>query len=169
MPLGIIVSDSTQPNTAEQYKGIHIKTKNGKMIIIFGQNEQAASNDAYLVIPVVTLPGGRSHEYIVASVHGDSGTAQQAKDSVALVVGMENDTEVIIKPSVVIPNALASAETGCRFVPGVPDYLNTITIQKFQTFYHQVRGGDISGTRIMANKPISVFSGHECANVPLSN
>ena len=169
MPLGIIVSDSTQPNTAERFKGIHIKTKNGKRIVVLGQNEQVASNDAYLALPVVTLPGGRSHEYIVASVRGDPGDAQQAKDSVALVVGTENDTEIIIKPSVVIPNALASAETGHRFVPGVPDYLNTITIQKFQTFYIQVHGGDISGTRIMANKPISVFSGHECANVPLSS
>ena len=169
MPLGIIVSDSTQPNTAERFKGIHIKTKDGKKIVVFGQNEQVASNDAYLALPVVTLPGGRSHEYIVASIHGDPGNAQQAKDSVALVVGTENDTEIIIKPSVVIPNAFASAETGYRFVPGVPDYLNTITIQKFQTFYLQVRGGDISGTRIIANKPISVFSGHECANVPLSS
>ena len=47
--------------------------------------------------------------------------------------------------------------------------MNTITIQKFQTFYLQVRGGDISGTRVISNKPISVFSGHECANVPLSS
>ena len=169
IPLEIIVSDSTQPNTAEWYKGIHIKTMNGKRIVVFGQNEQVASNDAYLALPVVTLPGGRSHEYIVASVYGESGTALQARDSVALVVGTENDTEIIIKPSVVISNALASAETGYRFVPGLPDYLNTITIQKFQTFYLQFRGGDISGTRIIANKPISVFSGHECANVPFHN
>ena len=166
MPLGIIVSDSTQSNTLERFKGIHIKTKGGKKIVVFGQHEEVASNDAYLALPVVALSAGRSNEYIVASVHGDSGTAQQAKDSVALIVGTENDTEIIIKPSVVIPNDFASAATGYNFIPGVPDSLNTITIQRFQTFYLQVRGGDISGTRIIANKPISVFSGHECANVP---
>ena len=82
----------------------------------------------------------------------------------ALVVGTENDTKIIIKPSVVIRNAFAPAATGYRFVPGVPA---SLTIQRFQTFYLQVRDGDISGTRIIANKPISVFSGHECANVPL--
>ena len=167
MPLGIIVSDSTQPNTAERYKGIHIKTKDGKKIVVFGQHEELASNDAYLALPVVTLPRRRSHEYIVASVHGDSGSEVNARDSVALVVGTENDTEIIIKPSVVIPNVFAPAATGHNFVPGTPDYLNTVTIQRFQTFYLQVRGRDISGTRITANKPISVFSGHECANVPL--
>ena len=166
MPLGIIVSDSTQPNTAERFKGVYIKTKDGKKIVVFGQNEQVASNDAYLALPVVTLPAGRSHEYIVASVHGDPGNAQQAKDSVALVVGTENDTEIIIKPSVNIPNDLARFR---QFIRGVPDSFNTITIQMFQTFYLQVRGKDISGTHIIANKPISVFSGHECANVPLRN
>ena len=163
MPLEIIVFDSTQPNTAERFKGIYVKTNDGRKIVVFGQHEEAASNDAYLAFPVVTLPAGRSHEYIVASVYGDSGSAQQAKDSVALIVGTENDTEIIIKPSVTISNDLAPSRL---FIPAAPDYFNTITIQRFQTFYLQVRGGDISGTRVIANRPISVFSGHECANIP---
>ena len=161
---GMIVSDSTP---SEWFKGIHIKTKKGKKIVVFGQNEEAASNDAYLALPVVTLPGGRSHEYIVASIKGDFG--KQARDSVALIIGTKNDTKIVIKPSVTIPNHFAPAATGHQFVPGSPDSLNTITIQRFQTVYLQVHNGDISGTRIIANKPISVFSGHECADVPLSS
>ena len=85
-----------------------------------GHHEEVAPNDAYLALPVVTLPGERSHEYIVGSVHGDSGTAQEAKDSVALIIGTENDTETIIKPSVVIPNGFAPAKTGYYFFPGTP-------------------------------------------------
>ena len=167
LSIEIIVSDSTQSNTAEWFKGIHIKSKNGKKLVIFGQNEQVGSNDAYLALPVITLPGKRSYQYIVSSVNGDSGTVAQAKDSVALIVGTENDTELVINPSVIIRNGFAPAKTGYQFIPGAPASLNTITIHRFQTFYLQVRGGDISGTRIIANKPISVFSGHECANVPL--
>ena len=169
MPIEIIVSDSTQSNSAEWFKGIHIKTKNGKKLVIFGQNEQVASNDAYLALPVVTLPGKRLYEYIVASIYGDSGTTLQAKDSVALIVGTENDTEIIIDPSVVIRNGFAPAITNYQFIPWAPASLNTVTIQRFQTFYLQVRGNDISGTHILASKPISVFSGHECANVPLKS
>ena len=55
------------------------------------------------------------------------------------------------------------------FIPGFPVESRIVTIQRLQTFYLQVRGGDISGTRIIANKPISVFSGHECEDVPLSS
>ena len=166
MSTGIIVTDSTQPNIAERFKGINIKTKNGKKIVVYGQNEEVASNDAYLALPIIALPGRRSYEYFVASVKGDLGTASQAKDSVALIVGTENDTEIVINPSVAIPNGLAPAK---QFIPGVPANLNRVTIQRFQTFYLQVRGGDLSGTRITANKPISVFSGHECANVPFNS
>ena len=43
------------------------------------------------------------------------------------------------------------------FVNGFDDSLNTITIDRYQTVYLQVRGQDISGTHIIANKPISVF------------
>ena len=128
-----------------------------------------ASNDAYLALPIISLPTGRSYEYIVASILGDSGTATQGKDSVALIIGTQNDTEIILEPSVLISHPFASATTSNIFFPGISVSFRTVTIHRFQTFYLQVRGGDISGTRIIANKPVSVFSGHECANIPLNS
>ena len=71
IPLEMIVYDSTQSNSAEWFKGIYIKAKNGRKIVVFGQHEEIASNDAYLALPVITLPRGRSYEYIVTSVHGN--------------------------------------------------------------------------------------------------
>ena len=153
-----------------QFKGIRIKAENDRRIAVFGQNEEQASNDAYLGLPVVSLPAGRSYEYIAASIRGDEGTPQQAKDSVALIIGTENDTEIIVEiPFTNSVNITYDEATNRRFFPGTPVALRTITIQRFQTLYLQVRGGDISGVHIIANKPISVFSGHECANVPLKS
>ena len=168
IPLEFIVFDSTEDTmTDSRFKGICIKAQDNRRIVVFGQNEQVASNDAYLALPIILLPAGTPYEYIAVSVRGDSGTAQQAKDSVALIIGTENDTWLIVEPSVVIQHPFAS-QTGGNFIPGTPAELRTVTIQRFQTFYLQLRGLDISGTRIIANKPISVFSGHECANVPLT-
>ena len=170
IPISFIVFNSSEDSMVDSgYKGIRVKAQDNKKIVVFGQHEEIASNDAYLALPIVSLPTGRSHEYIVASIFGDTGTAVQAKDSVALIVGTENNTEIILEPSVLISHPFAPAATGGQFIPGVPVSFRTITIQSFQTFYLQVRGGDISGTRIIANKPISVFSGHECANVPLTS
>ena len=169
IPLNLIVFDSTQSNVTERFKGISIKAESGKTIAVFGQNEQLASNDAFLALPVNPIPRERRHEYILASVHGDSGTAIQSKDSVALIVGTQDKTEITILPSTttgIIRNNLAPRGF---FSKTFDDSLNTITIDQYQTFYLQVRGKDISGTRVISNKPITVFSGHECANIPLNS
>ena len=159
--------DSTEDNDLDtRFKGIRVKAEDDRRIVVFGQHEEVASNDAYLGLPVISLPTGRSYEYIATSILGDAGSVAQSKDSVALIIGTENDTEIILEPSVLIRHPFASPVTGGQFIPGVSVEFRTVTIQRFQTFYLQVRGGDISGTRIIANKPISVFSGHECANVP---
>ena len=170
IPLGFVVFDSSEDSATDtRFKGIYIKAEDDKRIAVFGQHEEVASNDAYLALPIISLPAGRSYEYIAASIFGDSGTVAQEKDSVALIIGTENDTEIILEPRVLIPHPFAPVGFGRRFVPGTRVENRTVTIQRFQTFYLQVRGGDISGTRIIANKPISVFSGHECANVPLNS
>ena len=177
IPLEFIVFDSTEDSKEDsQFKGIRIKAPGNKKVVVFGQHEEVASNDAYLALPIISRPAGSSYEYISASVFGDSGGLQESKDSVALIVGTENDTEIILEPSVIIYHPFApfpishSIEVPLElrsFIPGAPINFRTVTIQRFQTFYLQVRGGDISGTRIIANKPISVFAGHECANVPI--
>ena len=169
IPNGFIVFDSSLGSDL-QFKGIRIKAENDRRIAVFGHNEEQASNDAYLGLPVVSLPAGRSYEYIAASIQGDEGTAIQAKDSVALIIGTENGTEIIVEIPLTNPVIITYDEaTNRRFFPGTPVALRTITIQRFQTLYLQVRGRDISGVRIIANKPISVFSGHECADVPIDS
>ena len=160
--------DSTQSNITERFKGIHIKAESGKRIAVFGQNEQLASNDAFLALPSNPIPREK-YEYILVSVHGDFGTASQSKDSVALIVGTQDKTEVTILPSAkitVISYDLAPLKS---FVKGADNSLNTLTIDRYQTVYLQIRGNDISGTCVITNKPISVFSGHECANIPLNS
>ena len=171
IPIGLVVFDSSLGSDL-QFKGIRIKAENDRRIAVFGHHEEQASNDAYLGLPVVSLPAGRSYEYIAASIRGDYGTSIQSKDSVALIIGTENDTKIIVEIPFdpLYPLIITYDEaTNSQFFPGTPVALRTITIQRFQTLYLQVRGGDISGVRIIANKPVSVFSGHECANIPINS
>ena len=166
VPIKFVSFDSNNDSeTDSQFKGIHIKAQRKRKIALFGQH---GSSDAYLGLPVISRPPGSSYEYIVASVLGYSGSAQQAKHSVALIVGTENDTEIILEPSVVIRHPFATRSDG-RFGPRASVDTRTVIIRRFQTLYLQVGGKDMSGTRIIANKPISVFSGHECASIPFNS
>ena len=175
IPIEFVVFDSSDPqHTADSlYKGIHIKAEDNRRIVVFGQNEEVASNDAYLALPIISRPAGSSYEYIAASVHGDLGNVQEAKDSVVLIIGTENDTQIIVEspPLSQLPGGIVHslAPFAGKFFSTFSVEQRTVTIQRFQTFYLQVRGNDISGTHIIANKPISFFSGHECANVPLTS
>ena len=167
IPIEFIVFDSTTDMMDSLYKGIHIKAEGNRRIVVFGQNEEVASNDAYLALPIISRPAGSSYEYIAASVFGDQGQVQESKDSVVLIIGTENDTQIIVEPAPQLSAGIVhSLAPNGRFFNN-PAFTNTVIIQRFQTFYLQVRGYDISGTHIIANKPISFFSGHEGANIPL--
>ena len=169
IPIEFIVFDSTTDMMDSLYKGIHIKAEGNRRIVVFGQNEEIASNDAYLALPIISRPAGSSYEYIAASVFGDQGQVKEAKDSVVLIIGTENDTQIIVEPAPQLSAGIVhSLAPNGRFFNN-PAFTNTVIIQRFQTFYLQVRGNDISGTRIIANKSISFFSGHECANIPLTS
>ena len=147
----LVAFDSMQVNNADiQFKGIHIKTENSRKIIVYGQH---VSNDAFLALPVFKLPPGRTHEYIVISVDK---AESLTSDSTVLIVGTENNTNLTVIPT-----------EGVRFLTNsLLNSSNAITIDQYQSVYLRVLGEDISGTRVIADKPISVFSGHECANIP---
>ena len=93
IPLAFVVFDSSEDSMEDsQFKGIRIAAPGNRKIVVFGQHEEVASNDAYLALPIISRPAGASYEYIVASMQGDSGTNAQAKDSVALIIGTENQS-----------------------------------------------------------------------------
>ena len=160
IPLEFVVFNSSEDSISDsQFKGIQIKAEGNRKIIVFGQHEKGAPSDAYLALPIILVPVGRSYEYIAASLRD---IFPRGVGSLALIIGTEDDTEIILEPSVLIWSPFAPAVTNRLFIPGDSVQFCNITIQRFQTFYLQA-DRDISGTRIIANKPISVFSGHDCA------
>ncbi|XP_064395009.1 uncharacterized protein LOC135342233 isoform X2 [Halichondria panicea] len=46
---------------------------------------------------------------------------------------------------------------------------STITLNSMETYQMESSDNDLTGTRITSSKPLSVFSGHDCANIPQGN
>ena len=169
IPLELIVCESAPAAISERFKGIRVKAEGDKKIVVLGQYEEFLSNDAYMALPVMSLPLIKTFKYILVSVHGSSKVYAYNTDSVGLIIGTENDTKVTVIPSQSIFHIFHDLAPLGGFFYGLPDTLNTVTINRYQTLYLQVRDMDISGTLVMVDKPVSVFSGHECANVPLQS
>lgn len=127
-------------------KGVHVTAADE--VTVYGLNQVRATTDAFLGLPTDIL----GTEYInqgYQNVNVVNGTQFG-------IVASEDGTSVTITPTV---------NAGARSV-GVP---YTISMNQGQTY--QLRStlsapADLSGSTIESNKPIAVFGGHRCANIP---
>ena len=135
-------------------KGICVIT-NSDQVTVIGQNTKKGSSGSFYALPISKM------NYIFYVYYGISTTVPGSnRFSSILIVGTENNT--MIRLTVTHP---VSIRVTLRV-----DYLRAgreykYVINRLQTVYIG-SPQDLTGTKIIANKPISVLSGHECAQVP---
>ncbi|HEX5024051.1 MAG TPA: Ig-like domain-containing protein [Agriterribacter sp.] len=132
-------------NTVEN-KGIHIVA--GKEVTVYGLNRFQATTDAYLALPTDIL--GTSYINLGYKNTNIVNSTQFG------IVAAQNATTVTITPTVTTSGRLA----------GVP---YNIVLNQGQTYLLRNTDAapqDLSGTLITSNKPIAVFGGMQCANIP---
>lgn len=120
------------------------------------ENVGVFSNDASMLIPQNSL----GTDYRVLGWPERTGGLK----GYVTIVGTENDTEVTF---------ISSAHTGSGGgVPALaPGGSFTTTLQPFEVLNIETNGTeeDLTGSLIESSRPVAVFSGHECANVPYAS
>lgn len=141
LPAGAQISTS---DTVEDL-GVHVTAL--AEVSVYGLNRIQYTTDAYLGLPVDIL--GTS--YIVQGWRNSllNGTE-------FAIVATANSTTVTITPSVT---------TGSRMA-GVPYTVAMNAGQTYQLQNTDTASADLSGSLITSDKPIAVFGGHSCANIP---
>ena len=152
LPLSVQVSSYN-----DQDKGIYLTASSDKITVI-GQNLREHSSDSYFALPIIRL-GGTDYVYYGISVPRTV-VHSNLYDSAILIVGTENNT--ILKLTTTQSVTTSVGNTVTTVIPG-REY--SFVINRLQTFYVGSIE-DLSGTKIVTNKPVSVFSGHRCANIP---
>ena len=135
----------------DQDKGICLKT-NSTNVVVIGQNDVSRSSDTFLALPTVRM---FSTHYIYYGISVSSGRY----DNVVLIVGTEDNTMMNLTATqsvnVKINDAVSSLTSGSQY---------SFIVNRLQTVYIG-SSSDLTGTRIITDNPVSVFSGHECGYV----
>ena len=138
-----------------------VTVDNDDVTEMIGCNEELGSMDAFAAIPVSSNRNS-TEEYFAVTVRTSIhyGTAI---DGLVLIVGSDEDTLVEVE----VPLACHAEFKGVvtKMSPGkhhtfVIDKLDTILITSNR---------DLTGTKVTANKALTVYSGHECAFLPMNS
>ncbi len=161
----------------ERNKGVYIYSKDGDPLSVIALAEEIQSSDAFKVLPCVHHPSN-GYEYYAVSVpisqipeqDEDYPDASEFLDiegrSALVIVTTEDDTTLQIT---LTQNVDLEADDLKDQVPkgeieaGLPVTINLP--KRIQTLYFG-SDEDLSGSRVVSDKPIAFFSGHECGTVP---
>ena len=145
----------------ERNKGIRVKaTDPTKLLTVYGINDAEVSTDAFLALPCHRYPVTQ-YNYFVFSTN----TIVASMRSRFLIVPCEDATTVTLRPTQEIEvsaDLLSDSPIPQNILAGEE---RSITVNRLQTAQFN-SDSDLTGTIIVSDKPISVFVGHECGQVP---
>lgn len=149
--INIPVDSAAQLRTSERVEDLAVHIVSDEPIAVYGLSHRYQTTDTYLAYPVDVL--GKSYRVMGYKWLADDLLSQMA------VIATEDNTKVVITPSI---RTQGGKPAGTPF---------TITLNKGQAYqvmprFDPTREGDLTGSLIEADKPIAVFSGHNCAYVP---
>ena len=122
-------------------------------IVVYGANIYVASTDAFLALPTDVL----GKEYFTISYLGSTilyGTQ-------VLLIGISESTNVAIKLSETLGSSTVDID-GVHYSAG---HTFHFTLNRYETYQYTSASGDLTGSHIISNKPVAVFSGNKCTRI----
>lgn len=154
IPADFVVSGN---GFSERNKGIRIFSPDEPIFVIVEQFERQdePQHSTYLAYPPSDIDS--LYEYVVVSL-------EDLFNSQFLLVGCNDNTTVTIVPSVEvsIPQDVDSVESEMIVLEVGDRY--SFTLDELQSLLVS-NFFDLTGTKIVSNKPLTVISGHECASL----
>ena len=158
----------TSSDFVNRVKGIRVRTTSPNQIYVlvvtmyndFGFYRSLIGYGSYLVHPNKEYP---TDNYVYFAVSFES-TPDRNDIGDILLIGNHNETSVSITPAqdVILP---ADAQSNSSLVEVAAGTTHNVTLNSFQTLgFSTVL--DLTGTKIVSDKPLTVITGHQCAQIP---
>ena len=156
----ILDLSNTVDSRTDREKGIIVSTGSCNKISVFVAGDGGGSQTAGVYQSYPTW-GYSVNEYVYYAISTGSNSDSF---STLLLVSANNDTIITITPTdnITIPHDLSPTGINIAITAG-----NSVTIELdyLQTFLIDSTN-DLTGSKVVSNKPIAVYSGHTCGEVP---
>ena len=106
-----------------------------------------------------------TYEYFALSTDDYNGQSLNRRSEVLLIAN-HNDTIVSITPTQTVSLPQDAQDPSSALVNIAPGSTHNVTLNQFQTLLVFNPTHDITGTRIVSSKPLTVITGHQCAQFP---
>ena len=153
----------------DRLKGIRVFANGGSPIFILVtieyDNLVRSGYADYLIHPNMEFAGQSSYEYVGIST-SYSGQSLKDRTSQILLIGNDDGTTINIIPTQTVILPEDAQDSSSPMVPVQAGSTHNVTINRLQTLLILHPNMDLSGTRIISIKPLTVLSGHNCAQFP---
>ena len=174
--------DLNLKNVAERSKGIIITSEDGDPLSVVALAEEYHSADAFKVLPCIPLPNN-GYEYYAVSVpisqiritldedyeYPDFDKEFEDIEGNSAIVIVTTEENTVLEITLTQDVAVNIADDLKNQIPkGIIEAGKTVTVgfsKRFESLYLSSIN-DLSGSRVVSNKPIAFSSGHECGTVP---
>lgn len=145
----VIIDAAAQVKSDEIPERLAIHITSNNPIAVYGLNSRWQTTDTYLGLPVATL----GKEYYAIGYKYSEGLLSQFA-----IIATEDETNITIIPT---------STTSKKHPAGEPFNVKLRRGDVYQvTSLSEPKGSDLTGSHIVSDKKIAVFSGHQCAYVP---
>jgi len=138
-------------------KGICVRTSSNKVTLIGQSIGDTLSSGTFYALPFI---GSCDNVYVYYRMSVSSNNLH----SILLLVGIENHTTVTVMPTREI---MLSRDDSWTYILGGTEF--SFNLDKLKTAYVSSNFNfdtNEAGIKVVTNKPVSAFSGHECALLP---
>ena len=154
----------------DRLKGIHVFATGESSIFILVTMEYdnfvRTGYADYLIHPNMKFAGQSSYEYVGIST-SYSGQSFEGRTSQLLLIGNDDSTTISITPTQTVSLPEDAQNSSSPMVTVLAGSTHNVTINKLQTLLIFHSEMDITGTKIVSNEPLTVLSGHSCAQFPI--
>jgi hypothetical protein len=159
----------TSNENIERMKGIRIRATGANPITVLVSVITTSGYGAYLMHRNDEFQDVERYEYYAVSTNSSRSTQQNlagVTHSSTLLIGNFDETIVTITPTQTITLPAQDAEGGDDTLVNVTaGSSHTVTLHTLQTLLLS-SPNDMTGTRIVSDKPLTVLTGHDCGQLP---